>query len=961
MSVTANREDAVLFGPFRLLPAQRLLLQGDRPVRLGSRALDLLVALIRRAGETVTKPELAETVWPGVQVVGEGTIRVHVLELRKALGDGRDGRRYVSTVPGRGYCFVAPVTSTGDQTTSPRPPQALVPRHTGSLPTLPTRVIGRDDALATVASQFSLVRLVTIVGGGGIGKTTLALAVAEHMAESYADGVWFVDLAPVRESSFVASAVATALGVEVGSTDPTERLLAFARDRRILLVIDNCEHVIDAAASIISKLMHGTSATCVLATSRERLRVRGEHVYRLGGLECPPIGTGIVADEARHYPAVQLFVERAAACLVGFELCDASAPIVAEICSRLDGVALAIELAAARVEEFGVRGLAAGVNDRFRVLSVGSRTGTTRHRTLRAALDWSYQLLSQSEQAIFRGLAIFAGGFTLHAACTVVASAGDEWDDVAEIVADLVMKSLVATDLRGGDVRFRLLETTRAYALEKLAESGEAADIGRRHALYYRELLEAPGGMAAQPDPAGAYRPEVDNIRAALTWSFAPGGDRLIASALAAASARVWLDMSLLAECRSWSEKALDVVDAADQGTRQELVLQTALGITLMFTRGASDRARLALARAIELAERINDRDGQLRAFTALANFLIRVGDFRGAFALGRQAEAIATKSDDPFALSTADWILATSLFFLGDYDQALAHAHRRQRSAIPTSRREHFSRWEVDEPVTIGNVVAYVWWVRGQLDQAKRASRELVVEAQASAHPLSACLALLWCGCGMSFWLGDFETTERSVARLKDQAERHALNAFLAHSMGFEGLLSLKRGQTEAGIRLLQACLDGLGRMQIEVLSVIYLGRLAESLATVGDFSGSIAAIDEALKRVERHDELWLMPETLRITGEISLLSGSTNTDSTEGFLRRSLDLAQRQGALSWELRTAMSLGRLYRAQGRGQEARNVLNSVYARFTEGFATADLQAARRLLEEWGAGENSSRV
>ncbi|HKM62138.1 MAG TPA: winged helix-turn-helix domain-containing protein [Acidisphaera sp.] len=952
MSISADRDHAVLFGPFRLLPAQRLLLEGDRAVRLGSRALDLLIALIGRAGETVTKSELAATVWPGVQVVGEGTIRVHVLELRKALGDGQDGRRYVSTIAGRGYCFVGPVTRASDKASPLAPPQPPAFRRERRLPTLPTRVIGRDSALATVASQLTQSRLVTVAGAGGIGKTTLALAVAESAASAHAGGVWFVDLARIREPSLVPSAVATALGIAVGSADPTERLLAFARDHQMLVLIDNCEHVIDAAASIASQLVRDTSDVHVLATSREQLRVRGERVYRLGGLDSPAAGAGITADEALAYAAVQLFVERAAACVAGFELTDCTAPIVAEICRRLDGIALAIELAAARVEEFGARGLAAGLDDRFRLLSRGSRTATDRHRTLRGALDWSYQLLTQEEQRIFRRLAVFAGGFTLQAACAVAAGSGDESEDVPEIVASLVVKSLAATDLCDGDVRFRLLETTRAYALAKLVESGEAAAIGRRHSVYYRDLMEASLDDPSQGDLATAYRPEIDNIRAALAWAFSPAGDTSIAVDLAAGSAPVWLDMSLLAECRTWSEKALAALDATDRGTRRELVLQTELGLTLMFTRGMSDQARVALTRAFELAERIDDVDYRLRALTALANFLIRVGDLQGALALGRRAEAIGAASDDPVALSTADWILAASLFLLGDYAPALTHAQRPQRRTIPHFRRTHFARWELEDSVTARVVVAHTWWTQGRLDQAACAARDLVADTQASGHPFSVCLALLWCGCGISLLLGDFETAERSIARLKDHAERNALNAFLAHGAGFKGLLSLKRGQTEPGIRLLRMCLDGLRRAQSEVLYVLYLGGLAEGLAAAGDVGGSIAAADEALQRVARNHEMWLMPETQRITGEVLLARGTAGAAEAEDLFRQALSLAHRQGALSWELRSAMSLGRLYHANGRSREACGLLAPIYDRFSEGLQTADLQCAGRMLQEW---------
>src|SRR5271166_3486566 len=822
MSITADREDAVLFGPFRLLPAQRLLLQGERPVRLGSRALDLLVALIRRAGETVTKPELAATVWPGVQIVGEGTIRVHVLELRKALGDGQDGRRYVSTVAGRGYCFVGSVTWVSNQASPPAPRTPAV-QDERSLPSLPTRVIGRDVALAAVASQLTQSRLVTVVGTAGIGKTTLALAVAESAGSAYADGVWFIDLARVREASLVASAVATELGIEVGSADPTERLLSFARDRRMLLLIDNCEHVIDAAATITSQLLRDAPDVYVLATSRERLRVRGERVYRLAGLDSPPTGTAITADEALAYPAVQLFVERAAACFAGFELTDLAAPAVGEICSRLDGIALAIELAAARVEDFGVGGLAAGLDDRFRLLSRGSRTETDRHRTLRGALDWSYRLLSYEEQTIFRRLAVFAGGFTLQAASAVTASTGDGSEDVPEIVADLVAKSLAATDLSGGDVRFQLLETMGAYALSKLAESGEAAVIGRRHAQYYRDLMQASLENPGQGNLAAAYRPEIDNIRAALAWAFSPGGDGSLAVGLAAASTPLWLEMSLLSECRGWMEMALDRLDAGDRGKRLEIVLQCALGLSLITTQGMVDKARTALMTANELAEGFEDAYNQLRALGGLWICYLRSGEFQEALALSHRAEAIAGKTADPVPLQIADGLLCTSHFHLGHYAEASRYAKRVYRRSAPAVRRALMVVFGLDISITSGVFETHVFWLQGLLDQSAQMASAVLAEAETIGHPVSLAFALAWYGCLPSLVRGDLEAAKKLIKQLKHHAAQYGLGTYDAYRLCFEGQLSAKRGEVEIAEHQLRASLAALQQAQVQTLYTVF------------------------------------------------------------------------------------------------------------------------------------------
>src|SRR6516162_1642160 len=410
-------ERAISFGPFRLVPTQRLLLEDDNPVRLGSRALDILTALVERPGELVGKDELMARVWRGT-FVEEGNLKFQVGALRRALGDGRGGRRYIATSAGQGYRFVAPVSVAQAPAAAPLP--AAPTRQNHNLPQQLTRLIGRADAVSRIVARLQRHRLLSIVGPGGIGKTSVALAVAEASVNTYEHGVWFVDLAPLADARLVPSAVAQVLGFEIRSDDPVPGLVGAIRDRRLLLVLDNCEHVIEAAATLAVAILRGATDVHILATSREPLRVEGEHVQRLPPLSSGPPSTPLDAAEALAFPGVELFVERAAECLGEFELTDENAPIVAEICLKLDGIPLAIELAAARVGTFGVRGLATHLDDRFRLLTSGRRSGPPRHRTLRAALDWSYDVLSEPERAALRRLGICVGGFTLDAACAVV-------------------------------------------------------------------------------------------------------------------------------------------------------------------------------------------------------------------------------------------------------------------------------------------------------------------------------------------------------------------------------------------------------------------------------------------------------------------------------------------------------------------------------------------------------------
>ena len=414
---------AISFGPFRLLAAQRLLLEGDKPVRLGSRAFDILAALVERAGEVVGKEELIARAWPQT-FVEEANLKIQVSALRRALGDGQGGNRYVVTVPGRGYNFVAPVRI--EEPSQAPPPPTIAPAATHNLPFAVTRMIGREEAVAALVSRLSRQRLVTVVGPGGIGKTTVALAVAERMIANYEHGVWLVDLAPLGDPRLVPSAVATVLGLEIRTEDPLPGLVAALRDNRMLLLLDNCEHVIDAAASLAAAVLSGAPGVNILATSREPLGVAGEREYRLGPLGSPQPSSRLTAAEAAAFPAVQLFVERVTAIVEDFALTDANAPLVVEICRRLDGLPLAIEFAAPRVEVLGVEGLAARLDDSLPLLGARRRTAMPRHRTMRAVVDWSYGLLSEDEQRFFRALGIFAGGFTVEAAAAVAMDAAND-------------------------------------------------------------------------------------------------------------------------------------------------------------------------------------------------------------------------------------------------------------------------------------------------------------------------------------------------------------------------------------------------------------------------------------------------------------------------------------------------------------------------------------------------------
>jgi predicted ATPase/DNA-binding winged helix-turn-helix (wHTH) protein len=647
--------DVFSFGPFSLFPAERLLKNADEPIPLGGRALDLLIALAERAGEVVPHKELISTVWMDV-TVEQVNLRAHIATLRKALGDGRDGARYITNISGIGYCFVAPVTRSTVAQTAPRI-RITPPKRGRRLPPRLTRMVGRDDAVQSLAEQLRAWRFVSIVGPGGVGKTTVAISVAHRLIDGFHDAV-FIDLAALTDPQLVPTAVASALGFTVQTQDPLVGLLAFIGDRKILLVLDNCEHVIGVAAALAERVVSEAPQAHILATSREALRVEGEHVHLLYSLDCPPEGAALTALEALRYSAAQLFMERAAASGYCAALSDLDAPIVARICRRLDGVALAIELAASRVSSLGILGTAELLDDGFGLLWRGRRTALPRHETLNAMLDWSYSLLSEREKVVLCRLSVFVGDFTLQTARSVVSETEEEEAGVIDAVASLVGKSLISTTVINDSPYYRLLDTTRAYAAAKLSERGEANRVARRHAISYAKLLEHDEIIQSLFDghiPSG-YAAHISNLRSALGWALSDRGDVAVGTELAAWAAPLFVKLSLLDECRGWCERALAALDDTSRGSRQEMILQEALTQSSMFTKGHSDQVRAAFERGLALAEACQDGGHQLSLLFGLSIFFARIGDIHRALAAAEQARVIAVAAKHSVGTVWAEW-----------------------------------------------------------------------------------------------------------------------------------------------------------------------------------------------------------------------------------------------------------------------------------------------------------------
>lgn len=945
--------DVFAFGPFQLAPAQRLLLDGDRPVPLGGRALDILIALVEHAGEIVSNDALTARVWPGI-TVEESNLRVHLASLRKALRDGLSGNRFISNVPGRGYSFVAPV----EHLKQPRRRTELLtsePARAHNLPIPHTRVIGRTDIVDGILAQLPQRRCITIVGPGGIGKTTVALAVAEPLTASYADGVAFVDLAPVSDPQLMSSALAARVGLALHADDPVAGLVASLREKKMLIVLDSCEHVIEMVAPLVEALLRGAPAVDILATSREPLRAQGEWVQRLSPLGLPPASATLSAAEALRSPAVQLFVERAAASAGGFDLADADAAVVAGICRRLDGIALAIEFAAGRVDAFGLQELANLLDDRFRVLRRGRRTALPRHQTLRATLDWSYELLAERERLMLRRLSIFPGGFSLVAAAEVAANGDTGPAEVGDLVGSLVAKSLVVAEVASGATRYRLLDTTRAYAREKLERNGELAAVARRHAGYMRKLFEnaeAEWDTRTTAEWLANYAPQIDDLRAALNWAFSPQGDAAIGVALAAVGVLLWFELSQVDEGLGWIERALAALDAMPgQDQRRAMQLNAALGWRQMYatTRLASSLA--AWRSALRLAEELHDTDYQLRALWGLWANRLAHEEYRETLPIANRFCSLAAAAGEPADRLVGQRMTGFSLHFLGDQAGARTHIELMLGRYIPPVSRSHTVRYHFDQRVTAHIMFARVLWLQGFADQALRDVSNNIEYAISINHTLSLANALAESACPVAMLAGDFAAVERYTEMLRRHATMRALGVWRAYADCFEGELAIRRGEPGGGVPLLRGALDALRRSGFMQYQTAFLLSLALGLASVGDTADGLAAVEEMLARCASTGNGWCLAEVRRVKGEILLLAGDLRASHVaEAEFLESLRIAREQNVLAWELRSATSLAKCWRTRRR-TEALDLLASVYDRFSEGFGTADMTGAKTLLDE----------
>jgi predicted ATPase/DNA-binding winged helix-turn-helix (wHTH) protein len=934
----------ISFGPFQLFAFERRLLKDAAPVSIGSRALDILITLVEHAGQTVSKRDIVSRVWPGV-VVEESSLRVHVGGLRKALGDGVEGARYIENVPGRGYCFVAPIIRAVPSNAGATVGAASV-EPACRLPAKLARMIGRDHTVATLRSQLLTERFVSVVGPGGMGKTTVAVAVAHSVLTEFSGNVAFVDLGAIEAPLMVAAAAASAVGLTVGAGDLLPSLTSFFEHRHSLLVLDGCEHVIDAVAALTETLYLSVPRLHILVTSREALRVEGEHVNRLDPLGVPDTEGDLTAAEVLGFPAAQLFMERVAASGNRINLSDTEARVVARICRRLDGIALALELAAGRVGAHGLLGTAELLEMRFKLLWQGRRTAPHRHQTLNALLDWSHNLLTEMEQRVLRRLSAFVGTFTLAAAQAVATGADLSAEEVFQAVANLVAKSLVSTQTLAGAAYYRLLDVTRAYASVKLTEAGEEEIVSRHHAEYFVDCCSREHQVVSNTSvPLALGTDYLGNIRAGLEWCFSIGGDLYTGCDLVRAVAPLLLRLGLLGECHRWSERALTNLPETEKGTQRELSLLVSQATSAMFTLGNDPRTQDTIKRGLDLASVLGATALQFELLAGLNIFLTRIGDFQAALSVGHEALAVARTLPDSTATEVANWMLGVANHLMGDQCAAQLHCEGglERKVGAPLGNRQAFG---YDHRIRTLVFLARTLWLRGFADRAVSVAHQALDEAARVDNPVNVCISLIYTS-SVFLWRGDWQAAETGITQLLAAAKKHSLNPYHAGGVGLHGELLIRQGLHSSGIVELRRALDILAAERHLIQAPEFGGVLAEGLAATGQVDEALATIDRAIAQRQGSGASFDMPQMLRIKAEILMSGARPAWPLAEELLQSSLCLAREQSSLSWELRSAIALTRMRPGD---RAAHSILYEIYSRFVEGFETHDLTLARCLLE-----------
>ncbi|MCP1120349.1 winged helix-turn-helix domain-containing protein [Robbsia andropogonis] len=933
------------------LSSREILLNGEI-VCIGSRAFDVLAVLLRAKGEMVAKEVILSTVWPNT-IVEENNLQVHISSLRKLLGDDK---HLIQTTPGRGYRIVgaqvAPESTpavkastnvarpckltnsegrAADEATLRLPFDAEqhavdeTPQGRHNLPVWSSPLIGRDQVCMDVAQMLASQRLVTISGAGGMGKTRVAISVANGSLQQFRDDVFFLDFASVANDQgvFDEFAKATRAPAFVGSRE-IEKMIAPFRRRQSLFVFDNCEHVLVGAATLAQAISRHCASVRILATSREPLNIDGETLYTLPPLAVPSGDDSW--EDALACSAVALFIKRARPSNLDFEYDATSMQLIANICRRLDGMPLAIELAAIRATVLGIQTVSAHLDDRFRILTGGYRTALPRHQTLRATLDWSYELLTDSEQLLLRRLSLFPNGFSINAMRAVCSDQGLSPTRCDTSLAGLVSKSLVNVTRFAHDVRYRLLESTRAYASQKLNDHGESRQLSFRYATFLHDVLGTlfplhhtgkiprfDDSLALQSNDsvatANAEMIDAHGIKLALTWAFSDDGDVSIAVPLAAAASYWFFEKSMVRECCDWAARGRQLLRSCENDASVlsplHLSLTTAYAAGLVYTSGPTSQTKSLWSEASADAQRLKLGDFAARAIWGMWNAAQYGGNARSALRHALDFELLAKRENVETNQVLSQRLIGIAHHFAGNQIQSQKYLTAMLTRYAHTRHQLSLLGFSIDHSVVARATLSRVLWLRGNDDEAWRVAQTALQRGHDLHHEMSLAYVLVEAHIPISLMSGNTEKATRFNRQLSELATHSGFEIWDASSRCFEALIDLMQTRFPSSTMLAAyetafARLEATGFLAHRtMLQAIY----AQSVSRAGFHQKALNIVHALLSDAEQTGDLWYSSALWCLLAQISSELNDTGMPPTptvdqHACLIRAQEVARQQGA---------------------------------------------------------------
>jgi predicted ATPase len=811
-------------------------------------------------------------------------------------------------------------------------------------------VIAREREVAHLLAQLRDRSQVTVLGPAGVGKTTVAIAAARAFEADCPDGVRFVDLSTIDDPTLLPSALVAALGLRGDMGDALTAVVDHLRQRPILLVLDNCEHVLPAVAIFARKLGSRAGKCRLLATSREPLGVSSESVMRLDALAVPPDGTPATVDDVLRFPAVELFVRRASE-WTGYQLAAADCASVARLCRSLDGLPLAIELAAGKLELHTPQELVAMIDEHLGFRTGRGNAAPARHETLLAAIDWSFSLLAPNEAVIFCLVSVFVGAFDLEDVVAIAAAQDLSPFDVIAGLGGLVAKSLLTAQVNGAGLRYRLLDSTRRYATRRRHEAGLDAQARRSHAwriLGLFEQSEAEWGWRDSDDWTQSYLGRAADVQAALAWAFGGGtGDAGLGVRLTVATIPLWFETSLISEAQERVEVALEHAETL----RCDDLLKTKLAMSrawsMMYARTYVAEVENAWLTAIAFARRAGNLTCELQVLAGLSIYLMRIGRIAESIARLEEFRAICARRQDWSLAPEGERLLAWARAHTGELTESLTVLEGLAAIHSRVGRGSRMAGFQVDRFIGIRCYIPFIAWLSGRPDHAAAIARQAIEAAEGLGHLASQSNVLAVAGCPVAYWNGDLDALGGCTARLLSILERETIGLWVPVQRFFAAALDDLRGD-RAAIPRMRGAIDEIIDSRFVQRVAGCIGILAEAFVREGRLDEASDAVTEALRYEAQLGERWCRSELMRVQGLVLARAGYHAR--AERLLLSALDEAHVIKALSYELRIANDLAAHYVQMNRPDEAMALLFPVYRRFDEGFGTRDLTVASQLLQ-----------